>query len=361
MKCHGFTRIPLRRETLATRKLRARLARERQGPDGKWETNQKKKEVRLVKRRCKKLNNAFDAVRSKRLADEALAPGLAKELNSELGAITKAESLKGLMPRLESLAVTPALLVQSPSILDTLVSAVKRCKIGKDDKVFRSTVLDLANKWQAIKRKSKPKHRMSSKRAAPSESAIVVSESGPPASQTSNAPPSQPRFITPVRPVKSQPTMKLGKLFTEMRAKNAVQECEALGRAKKLTIDLDNCGNASTLRGLIPHLEGLLVTPRILKESPSILQALESAAKRCRKSKDESIIRLLRRWRDKRDQEDSRPQPIKDEDAQLVSIRSEAATSSQSMVAVAPIVRPTGLKQPRITAFLGNAVTTAGG
>jgi len=358
MKRHGFARIPLRRETLATRRLRARIARERQGPDGKWETNRKKREVRIVKRKCKKLNNVFDEVRNKRLADEIAAIDGAKKLLAELSDITKATTLKAFMPRLEILEVSPTLLRQSPSILDVLVSAAKRCRKSKDDVISR-----LVSTWQAIKREGKTRHRLSRKRAPPVDDVSAISEARPLVTKVSET--AQPRFVTPSRPVKSRPTMKLGKLFSEMRAKHAAQESEALGIAIKLTIDLGSCRNAATLRCLIPHLEALLVTPCILKESPCILQALEAAGKRCRKSKDESVIRLLSKWREKQRQQVSGLQHLKGEDKEPESIsgsiRSELAGSSQAMVAVAPITRVQALKQPTITDFLGNAVTTAGG
>jgi hypothetical protein len=76
------------------------------------------------------------------------------------------------------------------------------------------------------------------------------------------------------------------------------------------------------------------VTPRILKEPPSILSALEAAGKRCRKSKDDSVIRLLSSWREK-------VQNSKDEDATTTHISSSPSepVASQAMVAVAPATR----------------------
>mmetsp|Transcript_83027 Transcript_83027/g.130598 ORF Transcript_83027/g.130598 Transcript_83027/m.130598 type:complete len:356 (-) Transcript_83027:105-1172(-) len=355
MTRQGFIRIPLRRETLATRKLRARIARERQGPDGKWETNQKKREVRSVKRKCKKLNHVFAEVRSKRLTDEIAAINEAKQLLAELTRIAKPKALKDLMPRLEMLAVSPALLRQSPSVLDALTTAAKTCRKSKDDDILR-----LVSKWQTIKSEGKTRYRLSRKRAPPVEDVSAGLDPCQLVATVSEI--AQPRYVTPCRPLKSRPTVKLGKLFADMRAKHAAKESEAVEIANKLTIDLAKCRNASTLRCLIPQLEALLVTPRVLKESPSILQELEAAGKRCRKSKDESVSRLLSNWREKQREivhEYSKDRDTNQDD--VSALVSDTVASSEAMVAQAPTTRGQDLKQCTIKAFLGNAVTTAGG
>merc|ERR1719498_2263162 len=116
MRPRRFVKIPTRRETMATRRIRARLARERQGPDGKWETNKKKKEVRIVKRKCAKLGSAFEAMRHRRLADEEAAMDGARDLIVKLRRTSKASQLQELLPKLEGMAVTPKLFRQSPML-----------------------------------------------------------------------------------------------------------------------------------------------------------------------------------------------------------------------------------------------------
>ena len=73
--------------------------------------------------------------------------------------------------------------------------------------------------------------------------------------------------------------------------------------AKDLMVELGRCSDGSMLRSLVPRLESLAVTARLLRQSPSIFEALSGAAKRCRKSKDKAVSKLLSHWGEMRKQQ----------------------------------------------------------
>jgi len=114
-------------------------------------------------------------------------------------------------------------------------------------------------------------------------------------------------MMRPSRPQKVLPSMKLGHLFATMRKKQAAEEAQAAETAKQLMIELDDCSKASSLRVLMPRLEGLAVTPGLLRRAPSILHALTSTAKRCRSGKDKSVSKLLSKWSEMRKQQVEQP------------------------------------------------------
>merc|ERR1719277_1987382 len=67
--------------------------------------------------------------------------------------------------------------------------------------------------------------------------------------------------------------------------------------AEQVAVDLAACRNAHSLRLLFPRLTALVVTGKVLQQSPSVLEALVAAARRCRKSKDTTVVHLLSTWR----------------------------------------------------------------
>ena len=73
-------------------------------------------------------------------------------------------------------------------------------------------------------------------------------------------------------------------------------EAAALEVARPLMAELDRCADATSLRSLVPRLQSLSITAGLLQESPSIIELLAAAAKRCRKSKDKEVSQLLSNW-----------------------------------------------------------------
>lgn len=362
MKRHKLVRIPLRRETMATRRLRARLARERQGPDGKWETNRKKTEVRSVKRKCAKLGSAFDAMRNRRLTEEAAAIDGAKDLIIKLRHMIAA-GWQDLMAQLESMAVTPKLFRQSPSLFDALLDAAKRCRKSKD-----TAVALLLAKWRKMNREGKKRTPLLLQDGPCPSGEIPVST---PASTVFHIP-AQPRMLTPSRPQKMSRSLKLGSLFATMREKQAAEEAAAMVLAKDLISDLARCTDASMLRSLMSRLQSLSVTAGLLRQSPSIIDALAAAAKRCRKGKDKAVLQLLSDWGEVRKRQQQapiaqHPTPTKatprDLDQQVETPsplkRKLSETPTPPICPPAPLPGPPAssvgapAKQSKITAFLG--------
>ena len=119
------TKICLRRTTEATRRRHAQLARERQGPDGRWESNKKKAAVRLARRKSQRLDPLFQSVRAKQKTTQAQALETARRRAEDLGQVTDAASLLGIIADLESLPVT-AKLLQETMLPKVLQEAVRR-------------------------------------------------------------------------------------------------------------------------------------------------------------------------------------------------------------------------------------------
>lgn len=357
------------RQTRATRLWRARLARERQGPNGRWESNQKKQEARIVKRKSAKLDAVFEAAKSKRLADEAAAFSISEGLVAELMKVSKASALRRLMPRLESLAVSASLLRRSPSIVEALTDASKRCKkMSKDE-----AVVALLAAWEERLQASTPRVRLSSKCAF--EKNPEVSRT-PPAASKPGAAAAPPRAsLTPKPRPPATPSHNLGNLFAKIRLKNGPGEAKAVKQAKAIIIDLEKCPRLATMKALMPRLQKLWVTKGVLQKVPSLIEGLERAAKRCRKSRDESVTQLLEAWREvQRRQEEEVPQPEKHDMVKSACARSSSGSPAKKRSLPLPDepnspILPIGggprsppLKQRKITAFLcPKAVMTAGG
>lgn len=112
-----------RRETLATRKLRARLAKERQGTNGKWESNKKKAAARLARRQSLKLNPIFKGLHAQKACAEAEALKRAMAKTHALKTVSDASALLGIIAELDKLQVSANLLKQTklPKVLQEAV------------------------------------------------------------------------------------------------------------------------------------------------------------------------------------------------------------------------------------------------
>lgn len=351
MKRRSTGAIPLRRVTLATRLLRARLSRERQGPDGKWESNKKKNIFRLTTRKCKKINTAFEAMDTQRQQDEAAALDTSTQLAAELDRVVQAKDLCELMPRLEGLLVTVAVLRQSPSILFSLLNAAKRCRKSKDASVKR-----LLTSWQQLQRDDyenrlkegqHTKRRLSTKSSSSSLPVAVEHVPRPPA--TPQVASQSTQLVRNCRKIDSRPNMQLGSLFDSMQAKRAAEEGTALAAVPGLTSELAACSSAVELRKLLPRLEALTVTPKVLQQSPSVQQALEAAAKRFPKNNFTTVARLLEAWRN-----------IQTEQRETSSCAIAVRPLGNATQEPAPVVQSSilkfssTLKQPKITKFIAS-------
>eukprot|EP00747_Dinoflagellata_sp_TGD_P212162 gnl/TRDRNA2_/TRDRNA2_85283_c0_seq1.p1 gnl/TRDRNA2_/TRDRNA2_85283_c0~~gnl/TRDRNA2_/TRDRNA2_85283_c0_seq1.p1 ORF type:complete len:258 (+),score=50.39 gnl/TRDRNA2_/TRDRNA2_85283_c0_seq1:72-845(+) len=171
-----------RRETEATRKKRARIAKERQGPDGKWETNERKAAVRKARAHSKKIGGIFGRSLAKKAAADASALKEAQELVAALEAVASADGIRGLMPRLERLPATAAIFVKTRIPVVT-TAALKRFPDAK------RVVAPLLVRWRSAYRQDvqKAKEAASSpcataqaaKKSAAAESASATSATTP--------------------------------------------------------------------------------------------------------------------------------------------------------------------------------------
>jgi len=92
----------------ATRRRLSHLCRLRQGPDGKWETNERKALARRARKTSRRLTELFGNQASEKNADEALQMAKAQKLAAKLKV---AEELSDSdLRRLKGLRVTPLLL-----------------------------------------------------------------------------------------------------------------------------------------------------------------------------------------------------------------------------------------------------------
>eukprot|EP00928_Gymnodinium_smaydae_P005470 TRINITY_DN1185_c2_g1_i1.p2 TRINITY_DN1185_c2_g1~~TRINITY_DN1185_c2_g1_i1.p2 ORF type:complete len:412 (-),score=119.61 TRINITY_DN1185_c2_g1_i1:153-1388(-) len=303
----------VRRLTLATRKHLARLARLRQGPDGKWETNRKKQALRKVRRGCARIGEAFSAAGQRHAAEEAEGIASASALARELESVKDAATLRGLFPKLEAVFVTSAVLRRS-GIIAALLDAARRCRSSRNRNVVR-----LLARWRETYRRralalggdasvAAEGRRCSRKRKSP-EAAAAAADAAKASAETAvvekasieaggvGESPAPFRKASPasLRHL-NRPSQKLGKVFAKVRERNAADEAVGLDAARALARDLDAVASTPELRARLPRAEALRPTAALLRETP-VLQALVDAAKRCRKGKDEQVIRLLASWR----------------------------------------------------------------
>merc|ERR1712232_1412854 len=197
--------------------------------------------------------------------------------------INRWSALQDILPSLQTLAVSATLLKSKPSLIEAFVAAAKRCRKSKDE-----SVAQLLNLWKEVSRDKQDSALVGTLATACPMNTVTSSECIA----------SSPTMMTsPARPLKLQPTRKLGRVFAAMREQRANEEPYMIDLSKQLASELANCGNAHSLRLLFPKLNGLGVTGSVLQQSPSVLEALVAAAKRCRKSKDATVIHLLSSWR----------------------------------------------------------------
>mmetsp|Transcript_14427 Transcript_14427/g.23661 ORF Transcript_14427/g.23661 Transcript_14427/m.23661 type:complete len:276 (+) Transcript_14427:62-889(+) len=96
-----------RKETEATRKRRAALARERQNQFGRWESNAQKARARKARRTSLRLAPLFERSRAKKAAVEASAVRDARGCGSELESAQDEASVIDILARLDGLEVSP--------------------------------------------------------------------------------------------------------------------------------------------------------------------------------------------------------------------------------------------------------------
>eukprot|EP00930_Biecheleria_cincta_P070389 TRINITY_DN58026_c0_g1_i1.p1 TRINITY_DN58026_c0_g1~~TRINITY_DN58026_c0_g1_i1.p1 ORF type:complete len:253 (-),score=38.41 TRINITY_DN58026_c0_g1_i1:62-820(-) len=158
-----------RSDNEATRRRRAQLARLRQGPNGKWESNAKKTQAWLAKRTSFKL---ADLLARARAVPPALTEAMA--LATELRCVDSEAGLQMLRKRLEALQVT-ALILRKSMIPKDLKDVAKRCP------TTTGMVQPLLAKWRDIFRQevSKFNTKLDNTKAsaqASAGSAVVLAE-----------------------------------------------------------------------------------------------------------------------------------------------------------------------------------------
>eukprot|EP00929_Paragymnodinium_shiwhaense_P050806 TRINITY_DN25593_c0_g1_i1.p1 TRINITY_DN25593_c0_g1~~TRINITY_DN25593_c0_g1_i1.p1 ORF type:complete len:491 (-),score=149.88 TRINITY_DN25593_c0_g1_i1:77-1549(-) len=274
-----------RRLTLAMRKHYARLAKERQGPDGKWESNAKKRMVRRVKKSCTKLGTAFEAMKVQRELDEQASCEAVPELAAALKKVSRVKDLRTVLKRLEALVVTPRVREQTPSIAEALLAAAKRCRKSLDE-----AVIQMLQRWVGVDEEDgewqSTGAATASQGSAEGQAAITSSQCAPSSSSTA-------------RPIKPKRDWKLGSLFSVMREKGAEEEAAAQKALPGLVARLKTVRDTKGLRGLLPELGNLWASAKVIQQTPSVIDELVAAAKRCRKSKEPAVVELLGRWRAK--------------------------------------------------------------
>jgi len=116
-----------RRESASTRKRRAVLARNRQGLDGKWESNAKKAKARAARRACDRLGSVFARSQARRMAADALYR-FAQEQVQRLRSVPDEdeEGLCTVLRALQEIQVTAKLLKRT-LLPKELLGALKRC------------------------------------------------------------------------------------------------------------------------------------------------------------------------------------------------------------------------------------------
>lgn len=137
-----------RRESEATRRKRSALARARQGPDGKWESNKKKAEARRAKRTSLRIGLLLAKSKVRKAAEEEESLKKANELVEELKKITDEVQFAALMPRLKRLTVTATLLRR------TLIPRVLR-DVSPRFPASKVVVASILYHWRKIFQKEK--------------------------------------------------------------------------------------------------------------------------------------------------------------------------------------------------------------
>mmetsp|Transcript_90652 Transcript_90652/g.259259 ORF Transcript_90652/g.259259 Transcript_90652/m.259259 type:complete len:312 (-) Transcript_90652:49-984(-) len=112
--------IVLRRVTLQTRKRFAQLSKERQGQDGKWESNKKKAAFRLARKKCSPLDGLLKHAHERGVSEQAQALTEAAKLVKELKKVSDLQALLKIVDALETLPVSAKLLKRTllPRVLN---------------------------------------------------------------------------------------------------------------------------------------------------------------------------------------------------------------------------------------------------
>merc|ERR1712023_459171 len=107
------------------------LSRERQGLNGKWESNAKKAEARRAKRASLRLGPLLVKSKERRAKELLAALREARALTKELHTIGEARDLEQLLPRLEALMVTGGILRRTmiPKVLQQATERVMGNKV----------------------------------------------------------------------------------------------------------------------------------------------------------------------------------------------------------------------------------------
>ncbi|CAK9061242.1 unnamed protein product [Durusdinium trenchii] len=135
--------MPKRRETEATRRRRAQLAKYRQGPNGKWESNAKKAVAIRVKRQSLRIGPLLASCKAKKVALEARNFQAALRLVKDLRDCSDEACLQSLIGEISSLSVT------APLLRRTLIPKVLREVSARFPNV-REQVTPIIAKWRAV-------------------------------------------------------------------------------------------------------------------------------------------------------------------------------------------------------------------
>jgi len=102
--------MPHRVQSEQTRQRRARLARERQGTDGRWESNRAKAAARAAKRGCHRLGALFTAAKARQANAQKEAFARARRFTTELDSTGSKAVFLGIISDLEKLPTTAKIL-----------------------------------------------------------------------------------------------------------------------------------------------------------------------------------------------------------------------------------------------------------
>jgi len=202
------------------------------------------------------------------------------------------KELQALFGQLDGVVVTARVMEQTPSIAEAFAAAAKRCHESRDE-----AVVELLSRWTGT---GEGRAANMSLGATPSVAAPSLRDVGTPSSSSPASNPSTGKAaLRQPRPQREGRNLKLGSLFAAMREKGAEEDSAALAALPGLVAKLQRLRDGKALLALVPRLQSLWASSRVLQQEPSVLENLTAAAKRCRKSNDPEIAELLRRWRDK--------------------------------------------------------------
>jgi len=189
-----------RRETLATRKRRAELARNRQGLNGKWESNAKKAKARIVRMSSHRIGEMLEKSKAKKAEQDEKSLLKTKKLAKALKAVPDEATFKSLVAELNTLPVTASALKR------TLIPKLLR-EVSSRFPVAKHEVATIIARWRQVFQEDKQAKALSSSqrevaapkaKPRPSKKRSVSVESSS-SSSSSSASEEKPR--TPARSV----------------------------------------------------------------------------------------------------------------------------------------------------------------